>query len=148
VEQAEGLIVDSAYDDLLSQAQDFGRSANPEAALRRMQDSMRALTERIEAVRSAEFSGADGSGTVTATVTGEGTLRRMDISAKAIRDLPAEALGPACLAAIQAARMQMAEGFQQQLAETLGRPLEPPESLPPVGEAIRQGMAEGARRWS
>lgn len=138
----------TAYEDLLGQAHDVGRTANPEAALRRMQESMRALTDRIEAVRSAEFSGGDGSGTVTATVTGDGTLRRVDISARAIRDLPAEALGPACVAAVQAARAQMAEGLQQQLTDALGRPPETGTDLPPVSATVRQGMAEGARQWS
>jgi DNA-binding protein YbaB len=134
------------YDDLLAQAQDFGRTANPEAALRRMQESMQALQARIESVRAAEFTGADGSGTVGATVTGDGQLRRVDISARAIRDLPGDALGPACLAAIQAARMSMADGLQEQLTSLLGVAPAVPDTS--VGEAVRQGMAEGVRQWT
>jgi DNA-binding protein YbaB len=140
--------VDRAYEDLLSQARDFGRNANPEAALRRIQESMLALQDKIDQVRTAEFSGTDRSGTVTAAVTGDGTLRRVDISAKAVRDLPGAELGAACLAAIQAARLEMGAGLREQLAGMAGGPLVDPESLPPVGEAIRRDMSEGARQWS
>lgn len=144
--------MDGAYDDLLAQARDFGRNANPEAALRRMRESMSALQEQIERVRTAEFSGTDPSGGVTAVVTGDGTLRRVDIGARALRDLPGDALGTACVTAIQAARLQMAGGLQEQLGAVLGSPPAAaslaPAPLPPVGEAIRRGMSDGARRWS
>jgi len=115
--------VDSAYEGLLGQARDFGRTANPEAALRQMQESMQALQERIERLQPAEFTGRDDSGTVTAIVTGDGALRRVDISGRALRDLPAEQLGPACLAAIQQARLGMAGGLQEQLTDLIGRPV-------------------------
>jgi DNA-binding protein YbaB len=168
VEQAEGLRpVDGAYDDLLGQARDFGRDANPEAALRQMQESMRALQEQLERVRTAEFSGTDPSGAVTAAVTGDGALRRVDIGARALRDLPGEALGAACVAAIQAARLGMAAGLQEHLTAMIGRSVPDPgldpgpdpgpdpglgsgldPGLGSVSEAIRRGTADGARQWS
>jgi DNA-binding protein YbaB len=130
--------------DLLAQARD----ANPEGALRRVRESVLALRDQLERVRTEEFSGTDPSGAVTAVVTGDGTLRRVDISARALRDLPGAALGAACAAAIRAARLRLAGALQERLGSAAGSLPAAPDPLPPAGEEIRRGMSDGPQRWS
>lgn len=139
--------MDSPYEALLAHTRDLGRTSNPEATLRRMQDSMRQIQDRIEQARVAEYTATDPSGTVAATVTGEG-LRKVDISARALRDLPSDALGAACVAAIRAARLQSAEGLREQLTELVGRPLVGQDALPSVASAMQQTRTQGAGPWS
>jgi DNA-binding protein YbaB len=140
--------VDNPYETLLAQARDFGRTENPEAALRRMQDSMSQVQDRIEQVRTAKATATDPSGTVSATVTGEGKLLQVEIGGKALRDLPGAELGTACVAAIRAARIQMAEELRKQLTELVGRPMMDPTALPSVTDAMRQAAGKGGPRWS
>jgi DNA-binding protein YbaB len=89
-------------------------------SLRRVEDSVRSMVDAVQEVGAQTHQASDPSGTVTATINGQGELTGVAISAYAIRDLSTEELGTACLAAIAAARQLCSEAVAERLTELFG----------------------------
>jgi DNA-binding protein YbaB len=101
---------------------------------RRISDAARDLRDRMRALAEETATATDEAGYVEATVRLGGELIDVRISAYAMRDLSADALGPACVEAIAAARTRAGEAMSERLEELVGATLDlPPDELIPPG---------------
>jgi DNA-binding protein YbaB len=92
------------------------------------------LQQALRAMAEGTVTGTDDAGYVEATIRLGGELVGMHISAYAMRDLSADALGPVCAAAIAAARQRAGEVMAQRMEEMVGAALDTPveELIPPA----------------
>ncbi|MET7397451.1 YbaB/EbfC family nucleoid-associated protein [Dactylosporangium sp. NPDC005572] len=95
-----------------------------ELELRRAAAAMEDLLSRITAQREAEHEGLDSTATIRAVVLGTGKLLKMEISARAIRDIPSHELGAHCMEAINAARAHIGEALRETLSDLSGGAVE------------------------
>jgi len=97
---------------LAERAEKYGEPADVD----QLHDRAVALTEQAREAMNRTASATDPTGLVEATVRADGTVDSMYISPRAVRDLGAAGLGPACVAAVTAARAAIVT----ELAEWLG----------------------------
>lgn len=110
-------------DDRLAEFQRTVRDAERFAdapSLRRVENSVRSMVDAVQELGAQTHQASDPTGTVTATISGQGELTGVEISAYAIRDLSTKELGTACLAAIAAARQRCSDAVGERLTELFG----------------------------
>ena len=90
---------------------------------RRISEATQNLRDRLRALTEETATATDDAGYVEATVRLGGELVDVRISAYAMRDLSADALGPACVEAIAAARSRAGEAMSERLDELIGSTL-------------------------
>jgi hypothetical protein len=120
---------DDALAGLLSSfSSSVGRLAtsSEETSARRIREAAENIVEALRGTLAVTTTGSDLSGYVTAEVTSDGALHRLTISAYAMRDLDATALGVACREAILAARTGASEALMQRLRGDFGATFDRP----------------------
>ncbi|GGM31479.1 YbaB/EbfC family nucleoid-associated protein [Dactylosporangium sucinum] len=95
-----------------------------EMELRRAAAAMEDILSRITALRDGEHEGWDSTGTIRALVQGTGKLLKVDIGARAVRDIPSHELGRHCIEAINAARVRIGEAMRETLSDLSGGAVE------------------------
>ncbi|MEU1243058.1 YbaB/EbfC family nucleoid-associated protein [Micromonospora parva] len=105
---------------LAAAARDAQRQGYTEASLRQVQSRVNELNERVASLREESVSASDGTGTVTARVTGDGEVAEVYISPQAIRDLDADGIGNACVEAVREAQTRLAALLSERLREITG----------------------------
>lgn len=105
------------------QAEDVAQSA-AEAARK-----VNAVNDVIQELRIAEFAGAGGNGSVTASVNGMCEVQSIYVSPTAMRELGHEALGAAVVDAVEKARATALEQVAERIQETTGETFTPVDKL-------------------
>jgi hypothetical protein len=107
---------DSTFDGIHIVAQRASRA--PDTPLvEELHERAVALTGQVRAAMDRAATATDPTGLVEASVRADGTVERLYISPRAIRDLPPARLGAACVAAVTAARTRIVTEIAEWLAE-------------------------------
>ncbi|MET8309509.1 MULTISPECIES: YbaB/EbfC family nucleoid-associated protein [unclassified Micromonospora] len=112
------------YRRAVESVREVSRTEAYEPAMRRAEAATRDLVALVTETGDRTHEGFDETGTITAVVDGAGQLTDVRISARAVRDLPAELLGPHCRQAVTAARLAMAESMRASLDDVVEAPVE------------------------
>lgn len=105
-----------------------GRAAtsSDEISLRHIREASNRLVQSLREAMEDTGSASDPGGYVTAEVSTGGALQSVSVSAYAMRDLDAEALGRACRDAILAARAEAGSRLSARLRDELGASFDAP----------------------
>jgi DNA-binding protein YbaB len=76
------------------------------------------LRKKVESMAARTYRGTDATRLVAAEVSSTGTVRSVEVSGQAVRDLTATALGTACLEAVLAARATLGREATELVATT------------------------------
>ncbi|MFF5057160.1 YbaB/EbfC family nucleoid-associated protein [Micromonospora sp. NPDC000663] len=113
-----------AYRRAVDSAREVTRTEAYEPALRRAEEATRDLVAMVAETRDRTYEGTDETGAIVAVVDGAGKVTDVRISARAVRDLPANLLGPHCRQAVTAARLAMAQTIRAGLDDVVPDPVD------------------------
>ncbi|KAB1929898.1 hypothetical protein F8271_28225 [Micromonospora sp. ALFpr18c] len=113
-----------AYRRAVDSVREVTRTEAYEPALRRAEEATRDLVALVTEARERTYEGFDETGTVAAVVDGAGGVTDVRISARAVRDLPADLLGTHCRQAVTAARLAMAQSIRASLDDVAAEPVD------------------------
>ncbi|MGC5291043.1 YbaB/EbfC family nucleoid-associated protein [Micromonospora sp. DT231] len=130
-----------AYRRAMEAVREVGRTEAYEPAIRRAQEATRDLVAAVAEAQDRTYEGFDETATIVAVVDGAGELTDVRISARAVRDLPANLLGTHCRQAVTAARLAAAQGTRASLDDVVAAPVDwdgdAPDPITVFREAVR-----------
>jgi DNA-binding protein YbaB len=86
----------------------------------RVQGELTGLSDTISRILDQVHPGTDESGAVEVEINGRGDIRSLKITARGMKEHSHDSLGPAVVAAINNAYLQMGEQMKAQFEEELG----------------------------
>lgn len=133
---------------LISSLRNLGTYAQDQR-LELLSQTSAALMKTITRIQEAEFDGNDGTGLVSATMSGGGELRSVRISAAAMSRLSSNALGSACKDAIRMAQYAVSDATRGLLSGIVpdgGGVDRPPTDIASVKAAMLDKAITGIER--